>query len=69
MHILPLQPPAQGKLYIGYPHVARMCFGYIDCLLLSKVSGSAVNTLTAVIIRRELNFPFWLQLIIVNISL
>ena len=34
-----------------------MCFEVICCLELSKISGSAVNTLTAVINRRELGLP------------
>ena len=54
----PSSTSTHGKLYTGYPHVARMCFKYIDCLELSKVSGSEVSTFTAVIIKREFEFPF-----------
>ena len=40
-----------------------MCFEVICCLELSKISGSAVKTLTAVIIRRELGLPFGCSLL------
>ena len=42
----------------GYPVVASMCLEVICCLLLSNISGSAVKTLTAVIIKRALGSPF-----------